>query len=125
VTERPRRPGHLPPRHGDPATGYGEPVRGCCRRGGYRRQLEGERRAAARLRRDPDPTSHPPDELTADVEPETGSTHARRLVGIEPMELLEDPLLLRGRNAPTLVTDAEAHVPVRAVEPYLDQAAVG
>src|SRR5207245_6725605 len=62
------------------------------------RQLDVEGRAAAETGRvDPDPAVHAVHELAADVEAEAGPADAAGHVRVEPVELLEDPPLLRGR----------------------------
>ena len=76
------------------------------------RQLERERRAAAGLRLDADPAAHPPDELARDVEAEAGAADTAREVRVEPEELLEDPLLLGGRDPETAVAHREADASV-------------
>src|SRR5215210_6757960 len=57
-------------------------------------QLDEERRAAARRRIDPDAPVHAPDELAADVETEAGPADAPGEARVEPVELLEDALVV-------------------------------
>src|SRR5262245_16756967 len=69
------------------------------------RELGDERRPARAARLDPDPAAHPVEELTADVEAEARAADTAREVGVEAIELLEDPHVLGGRDAETLVPD--------------------
>src|SRR3954451_9281991 len=85
-----------------------------------RGQLEGEGRALARLRLDPDAPVHRLDELAADVQAEARSADAPPLVGIQSIELVEDPLLLAYRDAEALILDAEAKPVAHCSEPHLD-----
>ena len=56
--------------------------------------LDVEDRAVAVVRLDPDPTIDAAHELPADVEAQARSADPARHVGIEPVELLEDPFAL-------------------------------
>src|SRR5262249_61303125 len=67
------------------------------------RQFEHEARALARIRVDPDPPTHGPDEPLDDEQPEPRA--ARRVGGA--VELPEDPLVLVGRDPDALVGDAQ------------------
>src|SRR5918999_830883 len=64
------------------------------------------------------------DELAADVEPEPGAAHASRHVGVEAVELLEDPLVVVGRDGEALVPHREGDDAFVGVEPHLDPASV-
>src|SRR5665811_759576 len=70
---------------------------GC--RGLLLRDLDEERRAVAAFRLHPDAPVHAAHELPADVEAEARAADAPGHVGIEAVELLEDPALLDGGNA--------------------------
>src|SRR5204863_5156707 len=72
-------------------------------------ELEEERRADAGLGVDADLPVHPPDELAADVEAQSGAAGDVRLVRVVPVELLEDRVLLRERDAEPLVADLNAN----------------
>src|SRR5689334_1249046 len=61
-------------------------------------QLERERGALVGLRLDPDVAVHRPHQLAADVEAEARPADPAPVVGIEAVELVEDPLLLAGRD---------------------------
>ena len=76
------------------------------------RQLEREGRAARPAPTRPDPAAHAADDLAADVEAEAGAADAAREVRVEAEELLEDPLVLGGRDAEPAVADGEADAPV-------------
>src|SRR5207342_3025001 len=71
-------------------------------------QLDDERRPLAECRFDPDLSVHAPDELAADVEAEAGAADAASHVRVEPIELLEDPPVLRGWDPEAFVDDREA-----------------
>src|SRR5207244_9151625 len=74
------------------------------------RNLHVEDRAAAAVGLDPDPPVHAANEFARDVEPQAGAADSAGHVGVEPVELLEDPALLGGWNAEPFVGDGEAHV---------------
>src|SRR5207247_6741908 len=76
------------------------------------------------VRLDPDPSVDPADELPGDVEPEAGAAYAAGHVGIQPVELLEDPFALARRDAETAIGDREADDPLVALEPHVHVAAV-
>src|SRR2546430_11623897 len=86
-------------------------------------ELEHERRAAARLRLDADLAAHPSRQLAADVEAEAGSARRLRQVRIDPVELLEDRLLLARRDADAPVGDGQPDVPGFLAEGDGDRAA--
>src|SRR3954447_16244413 len=92
--------------------------------GSGERQLERELRAPAGLGVDPDPALHALDELAGDVEAETGAADALRHVRVEPVELVEDPVVLLGRDPEALVGDAEPHPGAVPLEPDEDPALV-
>src|SRR4029453_18171847 len=73
------------------------------------RQLERERRAAARLGLDRDVAIHPARQLAADVEAEAGSARRFRQVWIDAVEFLEDRLLLARGDADALVGDGKPY----------------
>src|SRR6266550_5308995 len=77
---------------------------------GSRRNLHVEDGALRAVRLDPDSPMHAPDELARDVEAQTGASDPPGHVRVEPVELLEDPALLRGWDAEPLIGDGEAHV---------------
>src|SRR5919201_940336 len=70
-------------------------------------ELEREGRALPRLRLDRDPAVHPLNELATDVQAEPAAADAVGLRRVEPVELLEDPLVLVGRDADPLVGDRD------------------
>src|SRR4029077_5318535 len=72
----------------------------------------------------PDAAVHLLHELSADVQPEPRPADAAREVRVDPVELLEDPLELAGRDAEALVLHLEADPRPRALAPDLDPAAV-
>src|SRR5581483_5770365 len=100
-----------------------DPPVGDDRRRHLLRDLDHEGRSGLPVRLDPDPSVDPADELTADIEAEPGPADAPLHVRIEAIELLEDPPLLRRRNAEALVADREADVPVARLERERDRAA--
>src|SRR6185437_2881010 len=63
----------------------------------------------AELRLDGDLAAHPLRELPADVEAEAGSARGLRQVRIDPVELLEDRLLLCRGDAHAFVGDAQLY----------------
>src|SRR5581483_3540637 len=71
------------------------------------RELQQERRSRAAVRIDPDSSVHARHELAGDVEPEPGAADAAGQVRVEAKELLEDPVLLGGRDAEALIGHAE------------------
>src|SRR6185437_11649184 len=79
--------------------------------------------AAARLRLDPDLADHPPRELAADVETEAGSAGGLSLVRIDPVELLEDRLLLARGDADAVVGDGKLDVVAALADRDRDPAA--
>ena len=79
--------------------------------------------SGAVVRLDPDPALHPSNELPGDVEAEACASDPARHVGIQTVELLEDPALLRKGNPEALVGDREAHVPTNGLEPHANVAA--
>jgi putative membrane protein len=83
-------------------------------------QLEREGRALPGLRLDPDVAVHRPDQLAADVEPKAGSADAAPMVGVEAVELVEDPLLLAHRDPETLVVDTEPELVAHRRELHFD-----
>src|SRR5262245_11435375 len=89
------------------------------------RQLEEERRAAAAVGDDPDATVHPRHERAGDVEAESRAADPPGQVRVEAEELLEDPVLLGGRDAEPLVIDTEPDAPATAGDLHVDPAAVG
>src|SRR5215210_7812234 len=88
------------------------------------RQVDDERRALTLARRDRDAALHPPHELAADVEAETRAPDAAGLLGIEPVELPEDPLLLAVRDPEALVADRDLQGAFSLLHADLDAAAV-
>lgn len=88
------------------------------------RQLQEERGAGAAVGVDPDAAVHPRHELPRDVEAEARPAHPARQVRVEAEELLEDPVLLCGRNAEPLVGDAEPDATATAADLDLDVAPV-
>ena len=94
------------------------------RRRGGERKLHDEGRALAFFRADGEPTIHPADELAADVEAEPRPADAARELGIDPVELAEDPLLLPVGDAEALVRDREPEVRGVRLDADLDRAAV-
>src|SRR6266542_7130778 len=98
---------------------------GVHRRRRGRRQLEQEGRALVVLRLDPDAAAHSADQLLADVEPEPGAPHAAHHVRVDAVELLEDPLLLLGRDSEALVANVEADVRASWLRADLDPTPVG
>src|SRR4029077_17147084 len=89
------------------------------------RQLEDEHRALAPVRLGPDASAHAVDQLSTDVEAETGPAHPAGHLGVGAVELLEDLLLVLGRNPEPLVPDVEAEKAVALLDADLDAAAVG
>src|SRR4051812_33362826 len=87
------------------------------------RQCDAERRAFARRRFNRERSVQPVDDLAADVEAEPGATDAAAHLGIEPVELLEDPLLLRGRDPDSLVDDVDLRGVIRARDEDVDASA--
>ena len=83
------------------------------------------RQCVAAVGDDPDPPRHPRHELAGDVEAEAGAADAAREVRVEPEELLEDPILLCGRDAEPLVADPEPDAAAAAADLDLDTPAVG
>src|SRR5215208_5457232 len=96
----------------------------CCRRLLGRRQLDREGRARALGGLDADRAAHAQDQLPADVQAEAGAAHAAGEVRVEPVELLEDPLLLAGWNPEPLVGHEEAHAVAELLDAQDDDAAV-
>src|SRR6187551_2020988 len=90
-----------------------------------KRQLERERRTAAAIGLDPDPAAHPAHDLAADVEAQARAADPAREIRVEAIELLEDPLVLGGRDSESPVPDGEAHTPFERLQLELDPAAVG
>src|SRR3954468_3677031 len=88
------------------------------------RQFQEERGAVAAVGDDPDAAVHPRDQLAGDVEAQPGSSDSAREVGVEPEELLEDTVLLGGRDAQPLVAEAESDAPAAAADLQLDSPAV-
>src|SRR5947209_9076550 len=62
---------------------------------------------AALTREQPDPSPHAVGELARDVEAEAGPADTAPLVGIETVELLEDPVALGRLDALAVVADGE------------------
>src|SRR6185295_6407799 len=81
-------------------------------------QLGHEGRAAASARLDPDAAAHPREQLAADVEAEAGAADSPGQVGVEAVELLEDPAVFRRRHSEAVVVHGEAHA--RAFQRDLD-----
>ena len=73
------------------------------------RQVERERRALPRLRRDFDLAVVQLDEVARQREPEAGPARARPAAVFGLVELVEDPLQLVGGDADSLVGDVDAH----------------
>ena len=73
---------------------------------------------------DPDPAAHPAHDLAADVEAEARAADAAREIRVEAIELLEDPLVLGGRDSESPVADGESHTPLDRLQLELDPAAV-
>src|SRR5207247_5805982 len=96
--------------------------RGACL--GADRKQDSEARALAGLGVDLEPPIHALDELAADVEAQPAAADAAGLLRIEPVELLEDPLLLRARDPEPLVGHFDQALTVGRLEPNLDVAAV-
>ena len=67
-------------------------------------------RSARSARLDPDPATHPLEELTADVQAKAGAADPTGEVRVKAIELLEDPHVLGPRDAEALVLDGEAKV---------------
>src|SRR3954470_3363123 len=93
-----------------PALPGDDPVaRRCHRTGGrFLRDLDVEGRAGAAVGLDPDAAVDPAHELAADVEAETGAADAAAHIGVEAVELLEDPPLLAWGDPEAGVRDREA-----------------
>ena len=89
------------------------------------RELDEEGRALAELRLDPDLPVHPAHELAADVEAEAGAADAAGHVGIEAVELLEDPPVLGRGDAEPGVGDREADRAVAVRDRERDRPALG
>src|SRR5689334_13466434 len=88
-----------------------------------RRDLDIEDRSLAVVRLDPDPPADPPDELAGDVEAEARAADAAGHVRVEAVELLEDPVALRGWDAEAGVGDGEPHRALRGRDAEADVAA--
>src|SRR6476661_9535805 len=73
-----------------------------------RGQIHDESGTLAGLRADREGAAHPHDELARDEEPEPATADAAREGRVEPVELLEDPLLLALRDSESLVAHGEA-----------------
>src|SRR5256714_15658158 len=86
------------------------------------RQLDREGGAAARRRLHQDTAFHPLDELAADVQAEAAAADAVRLRRVEAVELLEDPLVLLGRDAGSLVADRDRDRPLVRPDAHLGAA---
>src|SRR5436309_5912670 len=108
-------------RHG---TSFGAPLGGGSS-GGGEWELEDEGRAFPGVRLDPDLPAHPLDEPLADVETEAGPAHALSHLGVEAVELLEDPLLLMRGDSESLVAHAEPHRVVVRLEADFDLTLAG
>ena len=89
------------------------------------RQIDDEDRALSLLRADREAASHPANELAADVEAEPGAADAARELGIDAVELAEDPPLLEGRDADPFVADSDANAAIARRDRELDPAALG
>src|SRR5688500_17281261 len=89
------------------------------------RQVDEEGRAPRGARCHPDPAFHAQDELPAGVEAGPGAADAPREIGVEAVELREDPLMLRRRDAEALVAHGKADAVVEALDADLDGPPVG
>src|SRR5215470_20031529 len=89
------------------------------------RQLEREGRPFALPRRHPDSSVHLVDELLADVEPEARTAHTAGHLRVQPVELVEDALLLDERDAKSVVADGEPDAVVDGAQRNLDRTPVG
>src|SRR5215207_2924345 len=89
------------------------------------RQVDDERRPLPFPRADRDPALHPPDELAADVQAQPGSADAPGLLGIDAVNLAEDPLLLAVRDPETLVPHCDPQAAVARLELDLHTPALG
>src|SRR5437868_9827909 len=72
------------------------------------RQRDGERRARSRLRADREGAAHLRDDLARDEQAETGAADSAGHRCVQPVELLEDPLLLGRRNPGPFVAHVDA-----------------
>src|SRR5579862_8892027 len=94
---------------------------GSVRRG----QLDPEGRTSPDLRVDADRATHARHQLARDVQPEPRPAHAGGLRRVKAVELLEDPLLLRDRDADPVVFNLDDDRLVWAVaQAHLDRPAV-
>src|SRR5947207_2641388 len=87
---------------------------------GCRRDLDIEDGPLPVVGLDPDPPAHPPDELAGDVEAEPGAPDASGHVGVEAVELLDDPVALRGWDPEAHVGHREPHPPVALLDAETD-----
>src|SRR5205823_11252139 len=92
-------------------------------RGG--RDLHEEDGAPHLVRLDPDPAVDPADELPGDVEAESRAADPADHVRVESIELLEDAVLLCGRNTEPVVGDHKADDVLEPLESHAHVAAVG
>ena len=86
-------------------------------------ELERERRATARLGLDAHAPTHPAHDLAGDVEAEPRTAHPAGEVRVDAEELLEDPLVLGGRDSEPAIADGEAGVSVLGLDLQLDSPA--
>src|SRR3954447_7707134 len=89
------------------------------------RQYDAEGRAFFRGRSNRERSVQSVDDLAADVETETRPADPTAHLGIEAVELLEDPLLLRGGDPYPLVDDVDLRCVVRTGDQEIDAAAPG
>src|SRR4051812_11622569 len=110
-----------------PALPGDDPVARRCHRtrGRLLRDLDVEGRSGAAVGFDPDAALDAAHELAADVEAEAGAADAAAHVGVEAVELLEDPPLLARGDPEAGVRDREADVAFARLERDVDRAAVG
>src|SRR5437868_7469701 len=89
------------------------------------RQRHRERRAGPPAGAHGEHPAHLLDDLARDVQAEPGAADAAGHLGVEPIELLEDPCLLGGRDAEALVLDVDAHAVWPVDDAHLDLAPAG
>src|SRR5204862_4872944 len=90
-----------------------------------RRQFDGKSRPFAGPGAHGHPPAHPRDELARDVEAQAAAADTARERRIEAVELLEDPILLAGRDSEPAVAHGERHEARRAAELHRHLSAVG
>src|SRR5438874_10349680 len=94
------------------------------RSAGGKGDLDVEDRSPAVVRFDPEPAFDSPHQLPTDVQPEAGPADPAGHVGIDAVELLEDPSPLGRRNPEAAVGDGKPKEAGGRLEPDADVAAV-